>query len=499
MGISDTNLAYNQEVSDSLGIKFDTLNTNIKNNKIFLKHNRFSESLYFNWVLMRRILASFIKITLMKVNFGRKLRTLKNVLNSRIIVFIPVKRYSGNAAAILNYLASNSNLGTLVVNDLWGEKPDMAKISDRDFLDLSYCYSLKSLVNFFIKAREILKIAENIYFSAEFGQEFRYGDINLGKEFKKYFKVYIFGAFLAAAERLSVFEKAITIFKPKLIINCNDIKFVSLVAKKANIPCVSYTACTVADLIEDGPVTCDKVLVSSDEQKDLLISKGCPVAKIYVVGEPRFDYVDFNQLDTEGRQYREKYNINDNEKIILFLSTYGHENDCSCLSEENMDSIFDRLYAIISNLKEVALVTKMHPYETNADLHISKARSHRLKKFILEKDFDLWVLIRAADLVVDIGSAAGIDAIVLKRPLITISPVSNMFTDLYSLQKYGLSRIIYPEDDLEEIIRNNLFDRDFLDGFSKKRESYLREFLFDGKSTQRAAGIITSFLKHNNG
>lgn len=411
----------------------------------------------------------------------------------KILAFVISDRHSKNLSSLFKFLINSKKYNFLVVNDLYAEKlTSLARegIPYRDLIRYSNWDDYLRIRDFYF---DVTKKLNRIFLGESDYINFIYKDFSLNQLVKEFFFKEFYQALLVTIEKIVIFKSLLEKEQPDLILNCNDTKYIAKLARQNGIKCISLLASTVVDLIDDGFVVSDKLLVGSYAQKESL-SRICDISNIEVVGEPRFSNIDLDNISKKAKNYKLSKGIYDEIKTIVFASTYSFENDKFYFGKNELQKIFNYVYKAVSKLNGIILVTKMHPYEKDSFIHNSLASQFSLKRFILEKDIDIFQLLSIADVVIDAGSTIGLDAIFFGKPLVTIVPGPHVWSDIYSLQRHGLSRLVLDEGELYSALKEGLYNEDKRADFFLKRQQYLKGNLFDGRANQRISSILDSFI-----
>lgn len=159
-----------------------------------------------------------------------------------------------------------------------------------------------------------------------------------------------------------------------------------------------------------------RVCVISDSVKDWLVRAGRHPDEIVVTGNPVFDGLFAGGLQSEAVLLRKK-NKWQEKKVILWASQIEPERNP--FSGRQGDPALPwlveaRLKEIVKNKDDWHLVIRYHPNQDPPDSRGDE------KVTISQRDESLAPLLQAVDLVVTLTSTVGLEARLLKKPLITV-------------------------------------------------------------------------------
>lgn len=178
--------------------------------------------------------------------------------------------------------------------------------------------------------------------------------------------------------------------------------------------------------------------------------------QIIINGLPRLDYILDKDLGKEKlKELCNQYHRfrNKTKKTILYVPTFRKDND-------NVDKIKELIKAI--NFSKYNLVIKMHPLD----------KSEKINKYILDKKYNVYDLLKLADYVITDYSAVAFEASILNKPL---------YFYVYDIKEYkkvrGLNIDLFKEmnnstsTNIKEIIssiENGKYDYNELENFRTK-------------------------------
>ena len=233
----------------------------------------------------------------------------------------------------------------------------------------------------------------------------------------------------------------------------------------------------------------DKLLLFGESAKKILIKNGYPSDRLVTFGNPAFFNLDKKKSILASKSFYEKYDIEENQKIILFTTILLQgKNSWSKLDYDVQ--IWRYLLKNFSGNKNFFIILKPHPGEDTSIYKkiLNYFDSSNIK--IIQGDTS--ELISISSIVVSVYSSVIIDAICLKKPVIEVK-----FDDAESpipLEKLGVvisSNLDCISEKIHEIlqndkIRNNLFIN---------RDTFLREYYNIPEDRHNLEKILSSILQ----
>jgi hypothetical protein len=320
------------------------------------------------------------------------------------------------------------------------------------------------------------------------------------KEIERFLKVYFCKYSLSRMVRLRlVTERLLEKEKPDFVLIQEDSsaygQTVSSVLREKNVEFLVTTSMPALfdyDIFfnifsrKNKPTT--KITVTHQKAKDLLMRYKAREENVTITGSPIFEKLvtgDFYCVKKEDIYKR--FNINKERKMILFTS-------------QNLP-YSDRIHCMLINMMEhfpdTHLLLKIHPAEYRLRDMIAIRRA-RFRNISIVKDFDIWSLISASELLITISSITGMEAMVLKKPVVIIemSPYCDTMNYLEAnpspYVESGAALGIYRPADLIPTVKRILNDRVLREEMIKKGEDFVAANLgpADGKVSQRIVSLV---------
>jgi len=261
------------------------------------------------------------------------------------------------------------------------------------------------------------------------------------------------------------------------------------ISKKYNIP--SYSL--LPTVISHQPIfrdwfTAEKIFVDGYEGFESLTNLGYSSNRIIISGNPRYDHL--KKIDSKKvKEFLEQsYNIDSKKNLIVVGMSIWHENDELWLSN----------LIEFCNKNKIEIVIKIHPAYKQKQFEFSEKKIEKIKtrcsnlKFLITYDVDLTNLIPAADLVITEHSNAGVIAILLDKPLLTVNFLKESFNYYIQYHKFGASKYLESYEDLEKYIIEILEDKKHLSELRKGRNEIIDRFNLynDGNASTRIFNML---------
>lgn len=213
--------------------------------------------------------------------------------------------------------------------------------------------------------------------------------------------------------------------KPKSVVVAADCRLTELslsyLAKIHQIP--SFTVSPRTIMFEDEPyqyTQTDYIFVPGLRAKNQLIKLNVPAQKIIISGDPRYDYFDQLAKKFSSKNTLLKLGIRlTKEKIILLIS----ERPNLYLPIKEKKEFFLLVSQIIKNKPDTILVIKPHPTEKKHRL-LEELRQWGITNAIISNNqkVELFDLLKLSSVVIMVWSMTGLEAMMLKKPVIIVNP-----------------------------------------------------------------------------
>jgi UDP-N-acetylglucosamine 2-epimerase len=193
----------------------------------------------------------------------------------------------------------------------------------------------------------------------------------------------------------------------------------------------------------------DKIAVTGDFAKELLIKCGVDKNKIVVTGRPLYDALIHLEEYFDKDKVCDRLGLDPTKKIVVYTT----EN----LTQRENENTVKAICKAIKNFSDLQFVIKVHPSEFDFSIYQRVARTLGINALII-RDANIYEVLYASDLVITGFSATALDAIMLNKPVITIN-----FTGLKDPVPYAESGVaigVNKEKDLIIAINNGLYNED---------------------------------------
>jgi glycosyltransferase involved in cell wall biosynthesis len=231
----------------------------------------------------------------------------------------------------------------------------------------------------------------------------------------------------------------------------------------------------------------DKTAVSSEYYKNILFNSGSyPKNGVVVTGQPKYDVLAYANKIFKKKKIFKQFGI-DYQKKIIVLATQPypkHENELLLRS----------VFTGIKKLLDTHLIIKIHPNEYDKSFHQRIAREVGVNVVIV-KDINLYELLYACDLMMTVDSTAAIEAMILGKPVITVTLPGSSFVVSYA--ESGATFGVYKPEDISSAIVKVLNNRQI----RKKLHSNMKRFVYnhaykiDGNASKRIVNLIKELIR----
>ena len=226
----------------------------------------------------------------------------------------------------------------------------------------------------------------------------------------------------------------------------------------------------------------DYFLVSGSRYKKLKEDVGAS-KEVVVTGQLRYDILYHAKEIYNKEKFIKRYKINPNHKIILW-TTANHG-----ISNEEIIKNFKAVFEAMRNLKDVTLVIKQHPGESEEYTKLIKKylKKYKINAIIPPKNSDVYEQIFVCDLMITKTSTTAMEAVALNKPVIVLNLSGE--PDVVDYVEQGIALGVYKGKDLKSTIEKLLKDDSEL---LKNRKKYIKKYLYkiDGKAAERVVEVI---------
>ncbi len=188
----------------------------------------------------------------------------------------------------------------------------------------------------------------------------------------------------------------------------------------------------------------DYVFSIEEKQKDLYLKSSSKKTKVNVMGIPRYD--SFKKTEKQRK-----------EKIILYIMEVSRKLDMvpeTHLTKKQQKEILRIIFNVMKKFKDYKLIVKTRPGWEMAGLPESIAKEQNFKNAEFIEKTDNNQLLNDSDLIIVNFSSMGYEALLLKKPVISLSYKNVKKFNPY--EKIEVVEKVYTEKELYDSIVKNL-------------------------------------------
>lgn len=268
------------------------------------------------------------------------------------------------------------------------------------------------------------------------------------------------------------------------------------VGKKYKIP--SLFLQEGARIIKDSPrgfypLISDKIAGWGQSIKEYLEDLGIEKERIVITGCSKFDsYLKKKPID---QNIYSVLKMKKNQKFFI-LASLGPPEWGYFINKEK-EKIIRETSRIMKYFPGVKLVIKLHPRESWEDVKriVNDLKEEEKKRIRIIRDFKAEELIRASELVINVRSTIGVEALLLGKPVIQMD-IFNHWPMIKEYSKFNASIIVKNKEQLINAIKKVLA-KDYLKEYEKSREKFMKWYLYkmDGRASERIINLIEDMIK----
>jgi hypothetical protein len=264
-------------------------------------------------------------------------------------------------------------------------------------------------------------------------------------------------------------------------------------AATANVPVVAVEdfpgAVTVQDggiLVNNSPLLIPDWQCAMTEWSKNALLKLRPdfdPDKVVITGSPAFDNLDPVKKAEVKNTFRERHNIPDKDRVIVWVGQTGEADT------ESLKLFVKGLKSL--SMDDYRLVIRRHPKDERSEESLNSL-TRDVSNHLLETNSELTDEVRqAADLVVTMFSTEGLKSVC--EQTLTLLIMVPEFLELSGYDKYsipiaedGSAAVVSEKDKMKQMLKNLLFDTEFQEQIREKMEKWK----VDGKATERIVTLI---------
>ncbi len=380
------------------------------------------------------------------------------------IMGIPVGRFLG-IRNTLNKLTSGMKFRTIESYPIDAEK---------------FCKIRKKIEHMWATTRENQRFVESMNFCG----------VNIYELALKQFDAYFFGRWKSHLRDYMLLESMLSAEKPRVAVYPAEMsefgREIFYIASKLKIRSIAMQHGVFGNRLNvyhtrkelEGRYRCpipDKTAVYGSAFKDTLV-KGCnyPVNAVVVTGAQRFD-----RIMERGEDIRKALSIPEIKRIVVLAT--------SPVSRSENDALARAVFSAVKQFSDVQLVVKIHPNESSG--LYNKIKADVKSDAILTKNIDLYDALRSCDAAITYLSTAGMEALLLNKPLIVVNLTGRPDVVPYVKEKAAIG--VYKEEDIEKALRTVLYGnwkKELCRGMNEFVEKYA--YKNDGMASKRIVRLI---------
>jgi len=228
--------------------------------------------------------------------------------------------------------------------------------------------------------------------------------------------------------------------------------------------------------------------VYGKEDRDFLIKEGnYPKENIVITGNQRYDFLPERIKEYDKKEIISELGLDDGKRTVLFITS-------PFSSDNNIKTLMNEIFNEISSLDNIQLIIKVHPTE-NERLYEESAKRFKNLDFKVIKNKNMFELLYVSDIAITTYSTAGLEAMIMKKPLIVI----NLTGEDYPIDYSGDGAALRVEEKgiLRTAITHLLEHYKLKINLLKNADRYLHKHLYkvDGKAAERIINIIENEVK----
>jgi len=292
------------------------------------------------------------------------------------------------------------------------------------------------------------------------------------------------------AKFISVLMKVFKIEKPDSILVLTDSSppctIAVLVGRFADIPSLLLLHVGMIGRTYECPsFLVDKIAVTGEFARDILIKCGVDKGMLVVTGRPAYDALVRAEEHFEKDEICRRLGLDPTRRILVYTT----ENLPPSESE-------GMVYAICKAVKEnsgLQFMVKVHPSELDLSMYRRVTEDVGVDALIT-RDANIYEVLYVSDVVITGFSATALDAMMLDKLVITVNFTG--LEDPLPFAESGAAIGVYEEKDFVPAISRALYEEDAREKLREAREKFVYEHSYktDGKSTERVIKLIEQMI-----
>jgi hypothetical protein len=212
--------------------------------------------------------------------------------------------------------------------------------------------------------------------------------------------------------------------------------------------------------------------------------------RIVITGLPNFDKINVYEKENTRNEFREKYEVKENENIIVWVGGYGE------VDSESLKIFLEGLKN--SALENYRLVIRRHPSDERSKEFFDNITTDFYDHLLDTSSESIDVVRQSADLIVTINSTESVKAVcegtltlLVIIPEILKQTGEPNFTFL--IAEDGSTAVVREKSEMVKTLKKVFNDEKFKNGLNEK----MKKWKVDGKATERVVALIKNKAQNN--
>lgn len=360
-----------------------------------------------------------------------------------------------------------------------------------------FFFALKSLYQF---TRQWSGIELNAAKSSVF--EYR------GRSFWKAVEGYIYGEFVFTLPRIrrniNILKRFIALKNPKLFVIRNDFKEIERTM-------IHVCAGSISSLVVQhgilGDFNTGDVLSASmtaawgNASVEWYKQFGYGAQRFAVTGNPAYDDLH-RRASSDGTHLLKakicrELNLDPHKSIVTFLTSANYLCYSSFYRYDRNQVILKGILKAMKHFPEAQLIVKFHPFDEKLASCEDIVNRHKGDtRVALVQEYNTFDILEASDLVINVDSSCGLEALVLDKPLIALGLAENITLLPYAARGVAIGVNII--EDMPAAIRDGLYNEGLKNNLALRRNDFVSDYAYkiDGQAAKRVEELINRLAGH---
>lgn len=228
--------------------------------------------------------------------------------------------------------------------------------------------------------------------------------------------------------------------------------------------------------------------------RDIAVAHGYAHDSVELTGQPRFDRLATHDWSDEVTALYEELGIDRGRRSLVYLPTKGITDSFLQSQQQQLDILRAIVQGAQAQAEPVTVITKLHRNENRTEFE-RIVGPELFGAMVTVQDVPLHPLLAGCALAITVGSTAGMEALALGKPLITMNFSGR--PDYYPYAEEGAALSVTSPDAMQEAVRKILEDPDCQERLVRGRERFVAQELgpLDGGATSRVVEAIHAALR----